>query len=62
MALRDSLDLSKQGQNRGLLKHIDEWQLKLKDLLEAQETIVDEEKCSQLARSLNSKWREKATD
>lgn len=62
MALRDSLDQLKQGQSRDLLKHIDEWQLKLKNLLEAQETMMEEEKCSRLARSLNPKWREKATD
>lgn len=62
MMLCDVLDDTKQGHSRDLLKHIDEWSLCLKNLLEAQETMSDEEQCSRLARSLNPKWREKATD
>lgn len=45
-----------------LLKHIDKWKLNLKNLLEDPETMTVEDKCSRLARSLNSKWREKATN
>ncbi|KAG0138914.1 hypothetical protein CROQUDRAFT_677056 [Cronartium quercuum f. sp. fusiforme G11] len=56
MSLRDALDNSKQSLNKDLLKHIDEWQLKLKALLEAHEHLTEEEKCSCLARSLNLKW------
>ncbi|KAG0147299.1 hypothetical protein CROQUDRAFT_43028, partial [Cronartium quercuum f. sp. fusiforme G11] len=62
MSLRDMLDQTRQGVSRDLLKHIDDWQQKLKALLEARETISEEEMCSRLARSLNSKWRQKATN
>ncbi|KAG0148624.1 hypothetical protein CROQUDRAFT_41111, partial [Cronartium quercuum f. sp. fusiforme G11] len=62
MSLRDTLDQTRQGMSKDLLKHIDDWQLKLKALLDARETISEEEMCSRLARSLNLKWREKATD
>ncbi|KAG0139476.1 hypothetical protein CROQUDRAFT_13192, partial [Cronartium quercuum f. sp. fusiforme G11] len=62
MSLRDALEQTRQGISRDLLKHIDDWQLRLKTLLEARETMTEEEMCSRLARSLNSKWREKATD
>ncbi|KAG0141747.1 hypothetical protein CROQUDRAFT_29294, partial [Cronartium quercuum f. sp. fusiforme G11] len=62
MTLQDTLDNVKQGISKDLLKHIDEWQNKLRALLEAREPISEEEKCSRLARSLNPKWRDKATD
>ncbi|KAG0140070.1 hypothetical protein CROQUDRAFT_53833 [Cronartium quercuum f. sp. fusiforme G11] len=62
MTLWDAIDQSKQGLSKDLLRHIDNWQLKLKALLEAREVMTEEEKCSRLAQSLNPKWREKATD
>lgn len=62
MMLRDSLDDSKQGPSKDLLKHIDDWCLKLKSLLDAQEPMTVEEQAGRLARSLNPRWREKATD
>lgn len=60
--LRDNLDETKQGISKDLLKHIDEWSLKLKNLLDAQEPMTPEEQAGRLARSLNQRWREKATD
>ncbi|KAG0139474.1 hypothetical protein CROQUDRAFT_54674 [Cronartium quercuum f. sp. fusiforme G11] len=62
MTLQDTLESAKQGISKDLLKHIDEWQNKLKALLKAREPISEEEKCSRLARSLKPKWREKVTD
>lgn len=62
MMLRDILDDAKQGPSKDLLKHIDEWNLKLKNLLDAQEPMTAEEQAGRLARSLNTRWREKATD
>lgn len=62
MMLRDSLDDAKQGPSKDLLKHIDEWSLKLKSLLDAQEPMTVEEQAGRLARSLNPCWRERATD
>ncbi|KAG0146572.1 hypothetical protein CROQUDRAFT_44163 [Cronartium quercuum f. sp. fusiforme G11] len=62
MTLCDALESHKQGLSKDLLKHMDEWQHRLKTLLEARKPITEEEKCSQLARSLNPKWREKAVD
>lgn len=62
MMLRDSLDDSKQSPSKDLLKHIDEWCLKLKSLLDAQEPMTVEEQAGRLARSLNPRWRERATD
>lgn len=46
MILCDILDNTKQGPHKDLLRHIDEWQSKLKSLLEAQEIISDEQHCS----------------
>lgn len=62
MMLRDALDDAKQGPSKDLLKHIDEWCLKLKNLLDAQEPMTVEEQAGRLARSLNPRWRERATD
>ncbi|KAG0141882.1 hypothetical protein CROQUDRAFT_10167, partial [Cronartium quercuum f. sp. fusiforme G11] len=62
MSLQDMLDASRQGINKDLLKHIDEWHMKLKALMEAREQITEEEKCSRLARSLSPKWIDKVTD
>ncbi|KAG0142595.1 hypothetical protein CROQUDRAFT_50136, partial [Cronartium quercuum f. sp. fusiforme G11] len=62
MTLHDALDNLKQGMSKDLLRHIDEWQHRLKALLESCESISEEEKCSRLARSLNPKWHEKAID
>lgn len=62
MILRDSLDDTRQGPSKDLLKHVDEWTSKLKNLLDAQEPMTVEEQASRLARSLNPRWREKATD
>ncbi|KAG0140101.1 hypothetical protein CROQUDRAFT_13136, partial [Cronartium quercuum f. sp. fusiforme G11] len=62
MTLRDALDNTRQGVNKDLLKHVDDWQFRLKVLLDTQESLSKEEKCSRLAHSLNSRWREKAID
>lgn len=43
MTLRDTLDDTKQSISKDLLKHIDEWCLKLKNLLDAQEPMTPEE-------------------
>lgn len=56
MMLRDALDDAKQGPSKDLLKHIDEWCLKLKNLLDAQEPMTVEEQAGRLARSLNPRW------
>ncbi|KAG0140643.1 hypothetical protein CROQUDRAFT_689718, partial [Cronartium quercuum f. sp. fusiforme G11] len=62
MMLHNALDNLKQGVGKDLLRNIDEWQHRLKALLELHETISEEEKCSRLARSLNPKWCNKAID
>lgn len=62
MTLRDILDETKQSISKDLLKHIDKWCLKLKNLLDAQEPMTPEEQAGRLARLLNPRWREKATN
>lgn len=62
MIRRDALHDAKQNPSKDLLKHMDEWCVKLKNLLDANEPMTPEEQAGRLARSLNSRWREKATD